>query len=186
MPNTRLAARYAKSLLDLAVERNVLDATLSDMKLLDSVCAQSNEFATILKSPVIASHKKLDVINAVTKGSMSELSRSFINLLVSKGREFNMPEIVSAFIEQYNSLKNIKTVKVTTAVPMAENTREALAGKVASFFPGATINLKTAVNADLIGGFVLEAEDRLFDASVRKKLNEIKNNIIDSSFVSRM
>lgn len=186
MPNTRLAARYAKSLLDLSVEMNELDATLSDMMLLDNVCAQSNEFATILRSPVIPGAKKLAIINAVTKDKMSDLSRRFVHLLLNKGRELNMPEIVTAFIEQYNTLKNIKTVKVTTATPIADKTRDELHNKVAGFFPGATVRLKTAIDEHLIGGFVLEADDKLFDASVRKKLNDIKTGIIDSSYVSRM
>jgi F-type H+-transporting ATPase subunit delta len=186
MPNPRLAARYAKSLLDLAVERNVLEETLSDIKLLDNVCLQSTEFASIMKSPVIAGQKKLDIINAVSRDKMSELTRRFVQLLVTKGRELNIPEIVTAFIEQYNVLKNIKTVKVTTAVAMADNTRDAIHSRVAGFFPGATINLKTAIDKDLIGGFVLEAEDKLFDASIRKKLNDIKTGIIDSSYTARM
>ncbi len=186
MQNPRLASRYAKSLLDLAIERNCLEETLKDMQLLSSICIQCNDFTLMLRSPVISGTKKLAVINAVVKDVLHDLSKAFINLLATKGREQNMPEITEAFIAQYNDLKNIRTVSVTTAVAMDETTKNNLLGKIAGYMPSATIDLKTSVDQDLIGGFVLEIGDRLFDASVKKKLNDIKSNIVDYSYVSKM
>ena len=58
MQNPRLAARYAKSLLDLAVEQNQLETTLADMQLLENICRQSREFTVMLRSPVIQADKK--------------------------------------------------------------------------------------------------------------------------------
>src|SRR5438552_1801819 len=119
MQNPRLASRYAKSLLDLSVEQNSLEATLADMQVLNSICQQSRDFAIMLRSPIINSDKKLSIIFEVMKGyNIHPLTTAFINLLVSKGRELNLGEIAESFIQQYNAVKNIRTVKLTTAAPM--------------------------------------------------------------------
>jgi F-type H+-transporting ATPase subunit delta len=181
MQNPRLAARYAKSLVDLAVERNVLEATLRDMQIINAICEQNRDFAVMLSSPIISGEKKLSVIKAVLQSqAISELSYAFI------GRELNMPEIAAAFLVQYNEMKQIKTVKITTAAPMSNDVKAILEKKAAGYMPGSTINLKTAVDESLIGGFVLEVEDKLYDASVKKGLNDIRSKLIDTSYISKM
>jgi F-type H+-transporting ATPase subunit delta len=187
MQNPRLASRYAKSLLDLSIERNSLERTLEDMKVLNSICTQSREFDTMLRSPVISGDKKLKVINEVIKSyNVSELSHAFISLLITKGRELNLPEIAVAFIQQYNELKNIRTVKLTTATPVNDTIKNSIVAKIAGYMPKDTIDLKTEVNADIIGGFVIEMGDRLYDASVLKSLNDVRAKILDSSYVTKM
>src|SRR4051794_26186757 len=102
MQNPRLAIRYAKSLLDLAKEQNKLELVYNDMKLLDNICKTNREFANVLKSPVIKEDKKNQIIESVTAGHINSLTASFIRLLGTKGRESNLVEIISAFIDQYN------------------------------------------------------------------------------------
>jgi len=187
MQNPRLATRYAKSLLDLAVERNSLESTLKDMQLLHSICTQSHDFAVMLRSPVISGDKKLSVINLVLKShAVSELVYAFISLLITKSRELNLPEIAEAFITQYNVLKNIRTVNLTTAVVMDAGIKKTIETKISGYMPNDTIDLKVSTDESLIGGFVLEVENRLYDASIKKSLNDIRSKIIDSSYVSKI
>jgi len=186
MQNPRIASRYAKSLLDLAIERNSVEEALKDMRALEHVCRVSNEFEVMLRSPVISGQKKIAVINMIMGDSLSELTLGFIKLLVTKGREQFLDGIVTSFIEQYNLLKNIRSVSVTTAAPMDEKMKATIAAKVAAFMPGATLDMTTSVDENLIGGFVLQVGDQLFDASIRKKLNDVKSSIVDYSYVSKM
>jgi F-type H+-transporting ATPase subunit delta len=187
MQNPRLATRYAKSLLDIAVEQNSLEAVLKDMRLLNDICQKSHEFEVMLRSPVIHADKKISVISEVLKGrNISELTYAFMKLLASKGREANLAEVARAFVTQYNQLKNIRIVKLTTAVPVPDSLKASIQSKVASFMSTDTIDLKTGVDEKLIGGFVLEVDDKLFDASVKKSLNEIRSKIIDHSYETKM
>lgn len=186
MQNPRLASRYAKSLLDLAIEQNSLDATLKDVQLLDSICHQSRDFANMLRSPIIKADKKHAIINAVVNGGIGKITQAFINLLVNKGREIYLPEIAHAFIAQYKEMHNIKTVKLTTAVTVDDNIKEAIRQKVASGLPDSKVELHTHVDPELIGGFVLEMEDKLFDASVRRDLHDIRAQLLDNSYVSSL
>lgn len=184
MQNPRLASRYAKSLLDLAVQQNNVDSTLNDIKLLDALSTQSRDFSNMLKSPIIRADKKLEILNVVIGDRLSPLTKAFVKLLVQKGRESHVPEIAESFIGQYKEMKRIKTVKLTTATPINDNVKSAILNKVKTSLPDNDIELKESVDESLIGGFVLEMDDKLFDASIRRDLNDVKAQFMKNIYVS--
>ncbi len=183
MQNPRLASRYAKSLLDLAVEQNQLETTLMDVKLLDSVIQQSRDFAVMLRSPIIKADKKQAIIQAILGDRLAPLTKAFVNLIVSKGREVNLPEIVSSFIAQYKEMKKIKTVKLTTAAPVSDQLRQTILARATASLKDSQVELVEAVNPDLIGGFVLEMDDKLFDASIAHDLHEVRKQFLQNIYV---
>lgn len=182
MTNPRLATRYAKSLLDLSIEQNSLDAVYADMKLLQQITKSNPDFVALLRSPVISADKKNKIIAAVTEGRVSNLTNLFIKLLTEKTRESNLPEIVSAFADQYNKLKNISTVKITTAVPISDELKNSIIAKVKSSVTG-DIELETAVKEELIGGFKLEMGGTLVDASILRDLQDVKKQFLSNEYV---
>src|SRR4051812_40134791 len=115
MQNPRLANRYAKSILDLAIETGQVDAVHKDMQFLQSICA-NRELSNLLKSPVINPDKKQAILDEVTGGKITELTASFNRLLIRKGREAVLAQITEAFITQYREYRKIRVVKLTTAV----------------------------------------------------------------------
>ena len=70
MPNARLAGRYAKSILDLAIEKGQLEAVYADMKYLQAVCNASSEFVNMLRSPIIKADQKNSILSAVLKNNV--------------------------------------------------------------------------------------------------------------------
>ena len=186
MPNPRLAARYAKSLIDLANERNQLEAVYNDMLFLQSVCRESRDFLVLMRSPVVKADKKTAIVEAVTKGNISELTTAFNRLLIGKGRESNLPEVITSFIDQYKQQKGIHTVTLTTVVPVTEEVRKQIIGQVQSQTSMDNIDLKTEVNEDIIGGFVLQMGDQLVDASVAYDLNKIKAQFLNNDFIYKI
>ena len=186
MNNPRLAGRYAKSLLDLAQEQNALDTTLADVQLLSDSVKGSPELALLLRSPILKADKKNAVLKAVFGDKMGHITNAFMNLLVAKGREANLPEIATAFIDQYKALKNIRQVKLITAGPIDESVKESIRQKVAASMPDKTVEMTTSVNPDLIGGWVLEMDDRVVDASIRRDLMDIRKQFMDNQYVSKM
>ncbi|MBU3713630.1 MAG: ATP synthase F1 subunit delta [Ferruginibacter sp.] len=183
MSNPRLAGRYAKSLLDLALERNQLEEVYSDVKLLQSICKTNSDFVNVLKSPVIGPEKKDKIFDSITAGKVNELTSAFLKLLVNKTRESNLPEIVKAFTYQYNEYKGIKEVKITTAVPMSSDLQEIILQKIKSNTPYKEVQLQTAVKDELIGGFTLEVGDTLIDASILRDLNDVKKQFKNNEYI---
>ena len=185
MPNVRLAGRYAKSLLDLAIEQNQLDLVHADMKYFQAVCAQSHDFVNVLRSPIIKADQKNAIVLAVIKDAVSKLTLSFVVLLVKKNRESVLPEIATAFIEQYNSLKGIHQVSLTTAVAISDTLKQYFEDKIKAETQFKTVELTTHTNIDLIGGFVLSFDNNLIDASIKRDLKDIKKQFLLNEFISK-
>jgi len=186
MNNPRLAGRYAKSLLDLAVEQNQLDAVYADVKLLRTITKSNPDFVSVLKSPVINNEKKQQIINAILDGRICNLTALFIQLLVRKTRESNLPEIVKAFVEQYNTLKDIHHVKITTAFPLSAEGEQVILNKVRSNTSIQNIELETAVEEELIGGFKLEVGGKLVDASILRDLNDVRKQFKNNEYIHQL
>ena len=186
MPNPRLAARYAKSLIDLANEKKLVENIYNDMLFLQAVCKESREFMALLRSPVVKADKKVVIVAAVTKGKISELTNSFNRLLITKGRESVLPEIASAFIDQYKQQKGIHTITLTTAVPVNEDVKKQIISQVQSQTGMNNIDLIATVNEEIIGGFVLEIGDKLIDASIVYDLNKIKKQFYNNDFIYKI
>lgn len=186
MQNLRLAERYAKSVIDLSIEFKQLDIVYQDMVLLHSICKQSREFVLMLNSPIISADKKHKIINAITEGKISKLSQTFIQLLCSKNRESNLPEIVSSFIEQFNKIKGIHKVKLTTSMPVSEEIKNSFIEKIKASANIKNIDIEAKVDEKLIGGFTLEMDGKLIDASILRDLNDVKKQFANNDYIHKL
>lgn len=170
----RIASRYAKSLLDLAVEQNKLDRVLEDIEAFQKAM-EVRDLHLLLKSPIVKPSKKGTILKEIFSGKFDELTMAFINIVVSKGRESLLSEIADTFVEQYREMKNISTVQLTTATPWTDaaiaDIRKKLLGNDSA---QSEVEIIAKVDPELIGGFVLEFEDKLYDASVAHKLDMLR------------
>jgi F-type H+-transporting ATPase subunit delta len=186
MSNPRLATRYAKSLIDLSIEKDQLEKVFADMQWLQEVCKSNRDFVSVLRSPIIKSDKKEKIIDAVTEGNIGELTLAFTKLLIRKNRESNLPEIISSFVAQYKNYKKIYSVKLITATAISDDLKNAIVKQIQSVSEMQNIELETAVKPELIGGFVLQAGDKLVDASIAYDLKEIARQFDNNDFVYKI
>jgi F-type H+-transporting ATPase subunit delta len=179
----RIASRYAKSLIDLAVEQDKLERVLEDIKSFQKATG-NREFYLLLKSPIINATKKQQIFNALFEGKFDEMTSAFIKIILTKGRETYLPEIADEFVNQYKVIKQISTVKLTTAAPLGAETVSRIKQKlVASSETDAHVELITKVNPDIIGGFVIEFDDKLYDSSVTHKMELLRKEFAKNEFV---
>ncbi|HHH49684.1 MAG TPA: ATP synthase F1 subunit delta [Saprospiraceae bacterium] len=183
MSVARIAFRYAKSLIDLASEQNKLDRVLEDMESFLHA-TKNRDFYLLLKSPIVNTTKKQAIFKELFKDKYDEMTFAFLNIILTKGREAFLPDIANDFITQYKKLSKITTVKLITAVPLGEAALEKIKAKLLdSAATQQKIELETVVNKDLIGGFVLEFDNQLYDASVAHKLEQLKKEFSKNHFV---
>lgn len=182
MKDTKVSARYAKSLLELALEHGSLEEVRTDMELIAGTVKGSRELNVFLKSPVITSDKKASVIREVFGQKLSKLTSTFTDILASKHRESLLGHIAEAFLTQYKTHQNIVTATVTTAVPLSNDMREKISGIVKSR-TGLTVELHEKVDKDIIGGFILQIEDQQIDSSIAGKLEELKSEFSKNPYV---
>jgi F-type H+-transporting ATPase subunit delta len=105
---------------------------------------------------------------------------------MNKGREDVLPEIITAFIQQYKDHKGIFIVKLTTASPVSEELKNAILDKIRSSTSMKNIELTTEVKESLIGGFVLETASQLVDASILYDLNNVKKQFQNNDFIYKI
>lgn len=186
MNNPRLAIRYAKSLIDLATEKNQLDEVNTDMKFLQKIIKSNPDFVAVLKSPIIKEDKKNKIIESIVTGRVSKLTELFIKLLGVKTRESVLPEIVASYIEQYNTVKGIHKVKITTATPISVELKNSFIEKITADNALKSIELETIVDEKLVGGFVLEMEGKLVDASILRDLKDVQKQFMNNDYIHKL
>lgn len=182
MKDTKVAARYAKSLLDLSIEMKSLEVVLADMRLILSVCSANPELAVVLRSPIIKSDKKLSILTELFGKQICPLTQKFINLLSLKGRESYIMYIAEQFINQYKENKGITTAVITSASSLDEASRNQVMSIVKNAAKSEVV-LEEKVKADLLGGFVLRIGDTQVDASVLRQIKNLRRNFSENPYV---
>ena len=176
MSELSVARRYAKSLLDLAIEEKKLEKIISDSKLLSSAL-ESRDLYLLLKSPIIKADKKLNALSSIFSGKVDDLTMRFITLITKKGRENLLPEIIGAVDHQYNEMQNITAATLTTAVNVDASVVKDIESKLKT--SEGSVDIKTKVDSNIIGGYVLEIGDKIYDASVKRKIKDLRKELIN-------
>lgn len=183
MSANRISKRYAKSLIDLAREEKKLDLILKDVESLKELFEGSEDFRSFIKSPIIQAEKKVSIIHKMFDGKYDDLTVKFMAILARKQREPLLPEVTEAFIEQYRTLNKISTAVVTVAQDLSEENKKMIKDKLEkSGISFETVILEIKKDPSLIGGFVLEFNNYVYDASVAHQLEQIGKNFKGNVF----
>lgn len=186
MSVNRIATRYAKSLLDLAVENNVLDAVKGDVEAFIKM-VENRDLYLLLKSPIINATKKESVFNVLFGDKFNKLTNAFFTIVLKKGREMYLPEIGKEFMAQYKTLIGLTTVTLTTATPVdAANLASIRSRLLASSETQKDVEIITKTDPEIIGGFVLQIGDKLYDNSIAYKLKQIRKSVSNKDYIKEI
>jgi F-type H+-transporting ATPase subunit delta len=180
---SRVVSRYVKSLLDLAVTQGHLDKVHEDMNLFAKTAAASRELGLMLKSPLITHDKKKTILEAIFKGKVTPLTMAFIDIITRKNREPLLVEIAGEFHNAYNAYKGIGKASVTTTIAMDAKTRLQFETIVKQLSNSKEVELEEKIDKDLIGGFVLNVEDKQIDASIQNQLKKLKLKFSENPYI---
>lgn len=172
MKSTKAATRYARALLDLAVESNKTEQISANMLALISANNENEEFGSFLNSPIISSEKKNEIFKVLFPNFESQ-TVSFMELIAKNGRESLLPAIAESYESQLKEHKGIVAVILTSAVPLDAATKATILAKIQNAVQG-QIELEEQIDPSLIGGFVIKIGDNRIDASVMNQLKNIK------------
>lgn len=182
----RIASRYAKSLLDLAKDQNVMAEVVSDIEGFSKM-VENRDFYLLLKSPIIKVGKKAEILNLLLEGKVNKLTKAFLDITLRKGREGYLPEIANEFLNQYKRMQGISSVKLVTATPISESTIEAIKAKLlASEVTDKSVEIESSVDESLIGGFIVQIGDKQIDASVAHKLAELAKTMTSKEYIKEL
>jgi F-type H+-transporting ATPase subunit delta len=174
MADLRVASRYVKSLLSLAVEQKALDQVHNDMNLLAETVEKNKDFALMLRSPIIKHDKKKTILEKLFKDKVHPLTMAIVDILTRKNREPLLPSIAKEFHNAYNEYKGIGKATITTSVAMDAALRAEIEKLVKTISNKNQTELVEKIDKDMIGGFVLNVGDRQIDTSIKNKLKALK------------
>ena len=176
MKAIKLSNRYAKSLADIALKNNAMDATLQDMKLVLEACKSISELRQLLRSPIIKTKKKIKIIQEIFSNRISVTTLNFIEMITVKKREAFLQTIAESFIIIYKRINQIETVTVTSVKPLEQDYKERLIAEVKK--TGCKkVELIEKTSSDLIGGVIIKYGDKQMDASIKTKINRLKKTL---------
>ncbi|MBN3036767.1 MAG: ATP synthase F1 subunit delta [Bacteroidales bacterium] len=185
MKEIRIASRYAKALFDLALEHEVLDRVREDMDLVAGTVSENRELLLMLRSPVIKASIKKKVLRSLFGRHIHALTAGFMDLMTDHDREEMVVDIAEKFTEFYRKHKNILTASIITAAPLDKTVRDRIV-TLLTRQTGATIEMTEEVDGNIIGGFLLRFGDRQYDASIRKRLQELQREFDINLFVRKI
>ena len=174
------ANRYAKSLMDLAIETNQLDAVRKDLKVLADAIKSSRELELLLESPIVKKDKKIAVFSSLFEKRIGKSSFGFLKLITTKNREAQLSKILQSFDEQYKEYKNIHTAVITSANGLDQKTREKVLELVKGQLKG-EVELVEKIDKKTIGGFVLRIGDTQVDRSVASELSNLRKRLTNKA-----
>ena len=173
MRNIKLAGRYARALFDFAVEKNQLEESYQDILLIMRYLKTDRELVSVFESPVIPHRKKVKIFTAIFEKMVSSSTFGFLKLILDKRREPALLTISEEFVKIYYRHHNIKIAHLSTAYPVDEQIIQKIK-TILEEQTKATIEVVPAVVPDLVGGFVVQIEDFVYDASILKDINILK------------
>lgn len=172
----QVASRYAKSLMDLAQEKDLVEQFKDDLATYMEVFYSNHQFNLLMHSPIVTKSKKSKIVKQIFEGHISETILSFFLLIIKKNREDGLDEISTEFLALYDTSKGVKNAVVKSAVPLTDKARKEIDNLVKKEF-NMDVKLEEEVDEDLIGGFVLRVDDLQIDTSVKSQLQKIKESI---------
>ncbi len=182
MSDFQIASRYAKSLLDLSIEKGLVEEVHSDMKAFHTVCDENHDFSLMLKNPIIQHSKKLKILDGVFGKVFHPMSMSIFTLITKKQRESYLASISKQFLFQYNVYKGIESATVTTTSPLSDSMRNEFSKAIAKI-TGKQVELTEKIDKNIIGGFILRIGDTQVDDSISGKLTELKLKFKQNPYV---
>ncbi len=184
MIEVKLGDRYAKSILDLALERGVLEKIWQDFRAVEATCESNPDFVRMLKNPIILADKKKAVLKLVFP-DVHEITALFINILVNKRREGFLADVANRFLFQYDQHKNITRGELVSTAPLSE-AQKAIIKKVVEEELKTSFELVERIDPSLIGGFTLRVGDKLFDSSISTRLRKLKQEFSKNPYVKQV
>jgi F-type H+-transporting ATPase subunit delta len=175
MSELTVASRYAKSIIDLAEEKGLLNDVNNDMVFFLHTLKANSELKAVLANPIISHQKKLGIVDAVFAAKINKVSTSFFKLMINKGRGELLYPTAQAYIDLYDAKKNITKVSVVSATALSAANKGAMIAEIKAAV-GGEIDLDTKVDPSLIGGFVLTIGDRQLDTSIANSLKKLKKD----------
>lgn len=170
---------YARALFQAAQERGRVEAVQGDLGAFADAVAGSPELAAFLSNPQVDPAAKAGVLEELSEGA-DELVRNFLHLIAVKGRAGQVAGIRDEFQALVDRAQGRIAVELTTAFELSDDEAAAIVSQIEQA-SGRSVEAVRKVDPGLIGGLVLQAGSLRVDASVRGRIERLRQGLVSSS-----
>ena len=169
---------YGDALFEAAREQKSLDTLFEEAKALKTVFQENQELIGLLNHPQIVKEEKLSIMGACFQNRISDEMMGFLTTVVDKGRQKDLPAILTYFTDRVKEFKKIGTASVTTAVELSAAQKKQVTEKLLAVTEYVEFEMQYLVDPSLIGGMVIRIGDRVVDSSIKTQLRELKRRLM--------
>ena len=177
MIERRIVRRYASALFSAAFKAEVVDRVESDLGLVTYALEMSPDMLDAVRSPLVPAEKKRAIISGVFADKIHEITLSYLNLLVDKGREEAMMQTEEEYILLANEARGIVTAQITSAVALTEEEQSRVKAALA-VMTGKVVELQNHLDPELIGGVLVQIGDSVIDGSIKGQLAALRERLL--------
>ncbi len=181
MYHSQINIRYARALFLLAEEKNMVDEIKQDIELILQWFKEAEDIKILLEHPVVKASKKTEILSSFFKDKINTHTLSFLQLIVKNKRENHLKNICMDFIDLYKKYKGLKTAVLTTAFELTRTHQTNIKKTIEKTFDS-TIELNTKVDKELIGGMIIQVDDKQLDLSVIGQIQQLRNQFLNIDF----
>ena len=174
-----IASRYSKALFAYAQDAKKLDEVHEDMNVLLQVAKENPDMLRLLSAPIIRKNQKEDFLSSFS-GEFSSETKNFLDFLLEYGRFNALTEIINAFDALYDEDKNIASGTAVSAINLDEDELNRISQAYAKKYGFKKLVLTNEVDSSILGGIILKVGDRIIDGSIRTRLQQIREQLIEN------
>ena len=182
MKNTKASLRYAKALLELSVEQNKVEQIYADSLFINKILVECKDLVLLLNSPIIKPDKKVKILGLIFKNKVQETTFLFLTTITLKKRESLLKTIIESLIDLFKKQKNIEVATIKTAVKLDGKLEKHILSIIKEKTNG-NIELRKITDKNIIGGAIITIGDSQIDASVSKKILELKQKFNKNPYI---
>ena len=171
------ARRYARALLDVALEKKQAEPLRAELDGIVGVIAGHRDLASLLANPAVSAERKRKLAEALAKqAKLTDLAARLLTLLGERDRLGELPAIAAAYAKLLNAHRGVVAAEAVSATPLDESQAQAVA-KALGGVTGREVDLTTRVDPALVGGMLVKMEGRTYDGSVRARLLSLRRRL---------
>lgn len=169
----KIAVPYAKALLELSKNSNLLHETTQDLSVISTTLSKSKDLQLFLNNPLTKTLTKKNVLNELFKNQVNDSVLKFLLVLVDRRRIFLLMTIINKYLELSNKLESIIIAELSTAVEFNETQQHHLIESIKLITKSKYVKLTMNIDTNLIGGFCVKIGSKVIDSSLNGKLRQM-------------
>jgi F-type H+-transporting ATPase subunit delta len=177
MSNSMVAKRYASALFQIAKEQQLLSEVEEELRVVKEVLQYNPELKAVLKSSKLTNAQKKTILKTAF-ASVSVYVLNLLMILVDRHRENDIVDVVDQFIELSNDETGIAEADVYSIRPLSDGEREAISAVFAAKIGKKSLRIENFVDSNLLGGVKLRIGNRIYDGSLRGKLDRLERKLL--------